>query len=70
MIDNYEIALDSSCMLLHSQGSFCRVVHFGNNSTDPAVGLSRVLQKTTKTTLPIIWYHTLVSWLHVPGKKK
>ena len=42
-------------MLVHSQGTFCKVVHFGVkvvhfgvNTTAPAVGLSRVPQKTTK----------------------
>ena len=57
-------------MLAHSQGTFCRVVHFGINTTAPAVGLSRVPQKTTKTTLRIIWYHMLVCWLHEPEKQK
>ena len=51
-------------MLAHSQGTFCRVVHFGINPTAPAIGLSREPQKTTKTTLRILRYHMLVSWLH------
>ena len=32
--------------------------------------LSRVPQKTTKTSLRIIWYNMLVSWLHEPEKTK
>ena len=69
--DQDEVAQDSSCMLAHSQGTFCSVVHFGINTTAPAVGLSRVPQKTTKATLRIIWYHImLVSWLHEPEKQK
>ena len=35
-------------MLAHSQGTFYTVVHLGINTTAPAVGLSRVPQKTTK----------------------
>ena len=46
--DQDEIAQDSSCMLAHSQGKFCRVVHFRINTTAPAVGLSRVPQKRQK----------------------
>ena len=57
--DHNEIAQDS-CMLAHSQGTFCRVVHFRINATAPAVSLSRVPPKTTKPTLRIIWYHMLV----------
>ena len=57
-------------MLAHSQGTFCRVVHFGINTTAPAVGLRSVPQKMTKTTARIIWYHLLVSWLHEPEKQK
>ena len=53
-------------MLAHSQGTSCRVVHFGINTTAPAVGPSRLPQKTT---LRIIWYHMLVSWLHEPEKQ-
>ena len=56
-------------MLAHSQGT-CRVVHFGINTAAPAVGMSRVPQKTTKTTLRIMWYHMLVFWLHKPEKKE
>ena len=56
-------------MLAHSQGTFCRVVHFGMNNTAPAVGLSRVPQKTTKATLRIMWHHMIV-WLHEPEKKE
>ena len=33
------------------------MVHFRINTPAPAVGLSRVPQKTSKTTLHIIWYH-------------
>ena len=54
--DQDEIAQDSSCMLGHSQGTFCRVAGFRIDTTAPAVGLSRVPQKTTKTTLHTIWY--------------
>ena len=55
-----EIAQDSSCMLVHSQGTFCGVAHLRISTTAPAVGLSRVPQKTTKTRLRIIWYHVPV----------
>ena len=60
--DQDEIAQDTSCMLTHSQGTFCRVVGFWVDATAaaPAVGLTRVPQKTTKTTLRIIWYHMLL----------
>ena len=59
-------------MLAHSQGTFGRVVHFGMNTTAPAVGLSRVPQKRQKLRyVPgIIWCHMLDSWLHEPEKKK
>ena len=57
-------------MLAHRQGTFFRVVHFEIKATAPAVGLSRVPQNTAKTTLRIIWYHMLVSWLHEPEKEK
>ena len=66
--DQDEIAQVSSCMLAHSHGTFCRVVDFRINTTAPAVGLSRVPQKTTKTTLRIEWYHTLVSCCTNPKK--
>ena len=59
--------------LLPYQGTFCTAVDFRINITAPAVGLSRVPYKTTKTTLHIIWYHTLVSCCTNPnkqGKKK
>ena len=65
--DHNEIAQDSSCMLELSQGTFCRVVDFWI-TTAPAIGLSRVPQKTTKTTLRIEWYHTLVSCCTNPKK--
>ena len=67
--DHNEIAQDSSCMLELSQGTFCRVVDFWI-TTAPAIGLSRVPQKTTKTTLLIIWFHMLVSWLHEPEETR
>ena len=54
---HHEIAQDSSCTLEHSQGTFGRVVHFRIGTTAPAVGLSRVPQKTKKTTLHTIWSH-------------
>ena len=54
--DQDEIAQDSSCMLGHSQGTFCRVAGFRIDTTAPAVGLSGVPQKTTKTTLQITMY--------------
>ena len=63
-------------MLVHSQGTFTRVVHFRINTTAPAVGLSRAPQKRQKNTLRIIWTHIritqymLVSWLHQPEKTK
>ena len=52
--DHNEIAQDSSCMLVHSQGTFCTGVDVRINTTAPAVGLSEVPQKTTKTTLLIM----------------
>ena len=70
---NNAIAQDSSCMIAYSQGTFFRVVAFRNNTTAPAVGLSRVRQKSTKTTLRIIWYNILRSTcflLHEPEKTK
>ena len=70
VVDHDEIAWSSSCILAHSQGTFNWVVHIGINTRAPAVGLSRVPQKTTKTTLLIIWYHMLVSWLHEPENTK
>ena len=61
-------------MLAHSQGTFSGVVHFRTNTTAPAVGLSRVPRKTTKTTLLQVsygttWHCMLVSWLHEPETK-
>ena len=41
-------------MLAHSQGTFCTVVDFGINTTAPAIGLSRVHQKTIQATLHVI----------------
>ena len=55
-------------MLAHSQGTFCRVMHFRINTAAPAVRMSRVPHKTTKTTLRIKWY-MLVFWRHEPEKK-
>ena len=55
--DHYEIAQDSSCMLAHSPGTICRLGDFRIGTTAPAVGLSRVPQKTKKTTLHTIWSH-------------
>ena len=46
------------------------VVNFRISTTAPAVGLSRVPQKTTKTTLHIIWYRMLVSCCTNPTKQK
>ena len=70
-VDNHNaLPQDASTMLAHSQGTFFRVVQIGINTTAPAVGLSRAPQKTTKTTLRIMWYHMLVSWLHEPEKTK
>ena len=68
--DHNEIAQDSSCMVAHSQGTFCRVVDFRINTTAPAVGLSRVPQKTTK--LRYVSYGTvmLVSCCTNPKKQK
>ena len=68
--ENDEIAQDSSSMLVHSQGTFCWVAHFRISTTAPAVGLSRVPQKTTKTTLYIMWYHMLVSCCTNPKRKE
>ena len=59
--DQDEIVHDSSCILAHSQGTFCRVVDFRINTTAPAVDLCRVHLKTGKTTLHIKWNHMLVS---------
>ena len=67
--DQDEIAQDSSCMLAHSQGTFCRAVDFRIKTTAPAVGLSRVPQTTTKTTLHIIWCHMLVLAARTRKKK-
>ena len=49
-----EIAQDSPCMVADSQETFYMVVVFRKNTTAPAVGPSRVPQKTTKTTLHIL----------------
>ena len=68
--DHNEIAQASSCMLAHTQGTFCRLVDFRINTTAPAVGLSRVPQKTTIATVRIIWYHVLVSCCTNPKKQK
>ena len=66
-----EIAQDFSDILAHSQGTFCWVVHFRNCcNTSNAVGLSRVPQKTTNTTLRIICYHLLALCCTSPKKKK
>ena len=59
--DQDEIAQDSSCTLTHSQGTFRTAMDFRIDTIAPAVGLSRVPPKTTKTTLHITWYHMLVS---------
>ena len=56
-------------MLAHSQGNFCRVVYFGISNTALAVGLSRVPQKTTKTTFHIIRYH-MACFLAARTRKK
>ena len=58
-------------MLAHSQLTFCRVVQFGINTTAPAVGLSRVPQKTTKTTRHTVPHNNIipVRWQHEPEKK-
>ena len=42
--DQDELAQNSSCMLTHKQGTFCRVVDFWINTRGAAVGLSRVPQ--------------------------
>ena len=70
--DRDEIAQDSSCMLAHNQGTFCKGVGFRIDTTAPAVGLGRVRQKTTKTTLHInvILYHMLVSCCTSPKKNE
>ena len=68
--DQDEIAQDSSCMLGHSQGTFCRVAGFRIDTTAPAVGLSRVPQKTTKTTLHTIWYRICLFLAARTRKKK
>ena len=65
-----EIAQDSSSTLAHSQGTFCRVVDFRINTSAPAVGLSFVPPKTTKTAVHIIWYHMQVSCCTNPKKKQ
>ena len=68
--DQDKIGQDSSCMLVHSQGTFCRVADSRIDTTVPAVGLSRVPQKTTKNC---VTYHMMPYarfLLHEPGKKK
>ena len=66
--DQDEIAQDSAFVLTHSQGAFCRVVDFRIDNTTPAVGLSRVPQKTTQTALQIKRYHMLLSCRTNPKK--
>ena len=56
-----EIAQDPSSALGNSQRNICRVVDCRINTSAPAVGLSFVLPKTTKTTVNIVWYHMQVS---------
>ena len=51
-----EISQDPSCMLAHSQGTLCRVVHFRISTTAPAVGLSKVPPKNDKN---YVTYHTV-----------
>ena len=48
--DQDEIPQDSSCMHAYSQRTLCRVVCFWIDVTAPAVGLSSVPPKTTKST--------------------
>ena len=54
-------------MLAHSQGTSCRVVHFGINTTAPAVGLSGASKDKNYVTTQ---YHMLFCWLHEPEKEK
>ena len=68
--DQHEIVQDSSCMLSHSQGTFCRVVDFWINTTAPAVDQVECPIKKTKTTLHFIWYHRLASRCTNPKKAK
>ena len=60
-----KFAQDSCYMLAHSQRTVCRVVDFGINTTAPAVGLSRVPQKTKKKLRYASYGTTLqnVPWL-------
>ena len=56
-------------MLAHSQGTFCRVVHFRISTTAPAIGLSMVPKKNGKNYGT---YHTVPCaciLLHEPEKK-
>ena len=71
--DRDKIAQDSSCMLAHSQGTFCRVMDFRKDNTAPAVGLSKVPKKrhlsTNVTYYPMVPYGCLFL-LHEPEKEK
>ena len=68
-VDDYnEIAQDSSRMLAHSQGTFCRVAHFRISTTACAVCLSRMAQKTTKITLHYDMVPYACFLLHEPEK--
>ena len=66
--DPNEISQDSSCMLAHSQGTFCRVVHFWNEITAPAVGLSRMPPKRPK--LRCVSYGTTCLFLPARTREK
>ena len=55
-------------MIAHSQGTFCSLAHFEINTTAPAVGLSRVPQKTTK--LRYVPYGTTYLFLGCTNPKK
>ena len=50
-------------MPAHSQGTFCRVLHFGINTAAPAVGLS-------KNDKNYVTYGMVFSWLQEPDKTK
>ena len=61
-VQDYDESTQDSCMLAHSQGTFCRVVPCQINITAPAVDLSRVPPQKATTTACIL--------LHEPEKTK
>ena len=71
--DRDETAQDSSHMLAHSQGTFCRVADFRIDTTAPAVGLGIVPNKRQNYVTchtRIIWYDMLGFCLTNPKNQK